>query len=131
MNLESTLLAANAAYYDAFARCDLDAMAALWADDGVSCVHPGWPPILGRERVLTSYKQIFANPHQEPVRHRCENFLLGEDGGRVFCMETVGETALAATNWFRRIDSRWRLTHHQASLLAFAPRPEEPTTTRH
>ncbi|MDU6489344.1 nuclear transport factor 2 family protein, partial [Bradyrhizobium sp.] len=43
MSDESDLLAANAAFYAAFAAGDFAALAALWADrDGISCIHPGW-----------------------------------------------------------------------------------------
>ena len=38
MTDETALLAANSAYYQAFLARDNEAMAALWAPDGVSCV---------------------------------------------------------------------------------------------
>ena len=38
-------------------------MGALWLDgpDDVVCVHPGWPPVRGRDAVLRSWSMIMAN----------------------------------------------------------------------
>jgi ketosteroid isomerase-like protein len=121
---ENALLAANSAYYQAFLARDAATMATLWAQDGVSCIHRGWPPLIGRRAVLASYGDIFSNPLQGPIGCRQETVLLGEGEGRVLCIETVGLAVLAATNWFRRVEGRWLLTHHQASPLAVAaPEP--------
>ncbi|PPD43610.1 MAG: hypothetical protein CTY15_09620 [Methylocystis sp.] len=118
---EDALIAANAAYYRAFAARDLAAMEAIWADEGVTCVHPGWPALIGRAPVLGSYRDIFRNPSQEAVTAREERTLIAGADGRVFCVEEVGGGLLLATNWFRLIDSEWRLLHHQASPLAPPP----------
>lgn len=118
---EDALLAANAAYYQAFAARDLAAMNDLWEQEGVSCVHPGWPALIGRMAVLASYRDIFRNSQQEAVTARDEKLLIDGEDGRVFCVEEVGGGLLLATNWFRLIDGAWRLLHHQASPLAPAP----------
>jgi len=131
MTDENALLAANSAYYQAFQDRDSAAMAALWAQDGVSCIHPGWPPLIGRRSVLASYGDIFRNPLQEPIGRGQETVLLGEGEGRVLCIETVGDAALAATNWFRRVEGRWLLLHHQASPLAVAPREPKSRASMH
>lgn len=115
------LLAANAAYYRAFAARDLARMEALWADEGVTCVHPGWPALIGRAPVIASYRDIFRNPSQEAVTARDEKSLIDGADGRVFCVEEVGGGLLLATNWFRLVEGSWRLLHHQASPLAQAP----------
>lgn len=133
---EDALLAANAAYYRAFAKRDLAAMESIWAEDGVTCVHPGWPALVGRAPTLASYRDIFRNPSQEEVRASEERVLIDGDDGRVFCVERVGSGLLLATNWFRRIEGRWRLLHHQASPLATsapAPTPaqKEPKRSLH
>jgi uncharacterized protein (TIGR02246 family) len=131
MTDETALLAANSAYYQAFLARDNEAMAALWAPDGVSCVHPGWPPLIGRRAVLASYADIFRNPLQEPVARGQETVILGESEGRVLCIETVGGGALAATNWFRRFDGRWLLLHHQASPIAISARESPNRNAMH
>lgn len=131
---EDALLAANAAYYRAFTRRDLAAMEEIWADDGVTCVHPGWPALIGRAPTIGSYRDIFRNPSQEEVLAGEERVVIDGDDGRVFCVERVGGGLLLATNWFRRVDGRWRLLHHQASPLAPPPpavREEPPKRSLH
>jgi hypothetical protein len=129
MSDESTLLAANAVYYRAFIEGDIDRMSAIWGEDGVTCIHPGWPALIGREAVIASYRDILRNPMQEPIVRRNERALLSGADGRVICVEVVGGGALVATNWFRLVDGAWRLVHHQASPLAVGapePPPERP-----
>ncbi len=121
MDDDFMLLAANAAYYQAFAARDEEAMTSLWAEEDVSCVHPGWPPLLGRRAVLSSYVEIFRNPHQEQISHHGETCMLSKTEGRVICIESVGDATLVATNWFRFCDGRFLLVHHQAGPLAFSP----------
>jgi ketosteroid isomerase-like protein len=118
MTDEDSILAANTAYYNAFAKADIVGMSAIWADDDVSCIHPGWPVLIGRENVMRSYAEIFSNPVQEPVEHQKHRTIVSVDDGRVFCVEIVGGMPLAATNWFKRINGAWRLIHHQASPIA-------------
>jgi hypothetical protein len=126
---EESLLAANTAYYRAFAARDLPAMEAIWAEEGVSCVHPGWPALIGRAPIIGSYRDIFRNPSQEAVTAREEKVVIEGYDGRVFCVEEVGGGLLLATNWFREIDGKWRLLHHQASPLA-APPPAQRDVKR-
>src|SRR5438309_7534111 len=54
--------AANQELYEAFEVADVDRMEAVWDDaDDVRCVHPGWPMLHGRSRVLRSWSVIMAN----------------------------------------------------------------------
>ena len=54
--------AANAEFYAAFEEGDVDRMEAVWDDaDDVRCIHPGWPMLRGRSRVLRSWSVIMAN----------------------------------------------------------------------
>jgi hypothetical protein len=126
MTDEDAILAANAAYY-VFGGADFAGTSEIWADDDVSCVHPGWPVLIGRQKVLQSYRNILGNPTEEQIAHQDEQVLASGVEARVLCVEIVGELALAATNWFRRIDGAWRMIHHQPSPLAAriqqAPQP--------
>jgi ketosteroid isomerase-like protein len=118
MSDETAILAANAAYYRAFTTADFAAMTRIWADDKVSCIHPGWPVLIGRQAILESYHEILRNPNQERIEPRNETVMAAGEEARVFCVEFVGGAALAATNMFKRIDGAWRMTHHQASPIA-------------
>ena len=63
MDDESAVLAANDAFYVAFATGDIEAMGRLWADrPQVSCVHPGWAPLFGRAEVMASWRAVLAKP---------------------------------------------------------------------
>jgi ketosteroid isomerase-like protein len=125
MTDKDEVLAANAAYYDAFGAADFAGMSRIWADDDVSCVHPGWQVLIGRQAVMESYREILRNPMQDRIEHRDERLMVSGSEARVFCIEFVGGAALAATNWFRRVEGAWRMIHHQASPLAAM---EEPAT---
>lgn len=124
MTDDDAILAANAAYYQAFVAGDFDRMCGIWAEDEISCIHPGWPVLLGRDAILDSYRSILNNPNQEPIELRNATALITGDDGRVFCIELIGGMALAATNWFRRLDGAWRMIHHQASPIAAQLQPE-------
>ena len=62
MSAEMSVLSANAAFYDAFQSCDVAKMKAVWSDsDDVTCVHPGHPLLSGADRVLNSWRALFAS----------------------------------------------------------------------
>jgi ketosteroid isomerase-like protein len=124
MTDKDAVLAANAAYYRAFGTADFAAMTDIWAADDVSCIHPGWPALIGRRAVLDSYYAILSNPHQERIAHQDEVVLAHGGEARVLCVEVVAGVRLAATNLFRRVDDAWRMIHHQAT--AIGPLGEEP-----
>jgi ketosteroid isomerase-like protein len=118
MSDEAAILAANAAYYRAFETADFAAMSRIWADDNVSCIHPGWPVLIGRQAILESYREILRNPDQERIEPRNETVMVAGEEARVFCVEFVGGAALAATNLFKHVNGAWRMTHHQAGPIA-------------
>ena len=122
MNEQDDILAANATYYQAFASADFGKMSHVWADDEVTCVHPGWPVLIGRPAILESYRNIFGNPNQERIEPHNAMAMVRGDEGRVICIELIdgNDLALVATNWFRRFDGAWRMIHHQASSIATA-----------
>ncbi|MGA7808029.1 nuclear transport factor 2 family protein [Bradyrhizobium sp.] len=119
MNDESDIIAANTTFYAAFAAGDFAAMTRLWADDDrMSCIHPGWPPLIGRTAVMDSWRDIVQNPSRPRITCAEPYAIIDGDSGRVLCIEIVDGAALAATNAFRRIDGAWRLVHHQSSPIA-------------
>ena len=122
--MSAELLAANLAFYEAFAAGDADAMEDLWASGSpVACTHPGYTVVHGRRDVLASWSQVLSAPPpircMQPVAH-----LLG-DAGFVTCVEVVGDIALAATNVFVREDGGWRLVHHHAGPIPGGPPVEQ------
>jgi ketosteroid isomerase-like protein len=110
------VLAANRAFYRAFAARDLAGMTALWASSApVSCIHPGWPePLKGRARVLTVWSEILSGPGNPDIRCKAEDVALHGDAAVVLCEEHLDAGILLATNVFVREDGIWRMTHHQS-----------------
>ena len=129
MTDDDAILAANAAYYQAFATGNFAEMSRVWADDGVSCIHPGWPALIGRADILESYRNILHNQNRVRIAHHDDTVIVAGDEGRVLCVEIVEAAALAATNWYRRVDGAWRMIHHQASPIAMIEE-NEPRSQR-
>ena len=125
------LLAANAAFYAAFNTADSIAMGRLWAHgEGVACLHPGWPVLIGRDAVLESWRRIFTAGATPTVTCSEPRAWPSADGGMVICYERVGGQLLAATNLFRLEDGALLLYHHQSGPCA-NPGQGEPNATRH
>jgi ketosteroid isomerase-like protein len=112
---DAAIVAANDAFYRAFALRDVEAMDAVWARaHPVACIHPGWGSLSGRRLVMKSWRRILANPESPRVScHRARVHQLG-DAAFVTCFESVQGALLVATNVFVREDGAWRLAHHQA-----------------
>lgn len=119
---ETALLDANAAFYRAFASRDIDAMAGLWAKSApVCCIHPGWPPLMGRDEVLEGWRRIMANPSQPALQMTGPRVTLWGDVALVMCFERVEDQYLIASNIFVREGKGWKLSHHQAGPVATPP----------
>ena len=86
----AALLAANEAFYDAFDSGDMAEMAALWAaEHPVACLHPGAPPIHGREAVLESWRAILATSSRPAIQCLQPEALLFHEAGLVICVEAL------------------------------------------
>ena len=119
---EPDIVSANEAFYEAFRGEDLEAMDRLWAQRApVACVHPGWPPLIGREQVMASWRAIMAGG-SPPVRCGAARVLMLGDVAQVVCEERIGADRVIATNVFVREDGRWVMVHHHGSHLV-APSP--------
>lgn len=119
---ETALLFANEAFYNAFAERDMVAMAALWAkSQPVGCIHPGWPPLFGRQAVLDSWERILSNPAAPEMETAGAEAVCWGDVGIVTCYEKVDDTYLVATNTFVREGKTWKLAYHQAGPVSTPP----------
>ncbi|NKZ02736.1 nuclear transport factor 2 family protein [Actinomadura latina] len=132
----------HAEFYAAFEAGDFDRMSAVWADgpyaSGVSCVHPGWTMLRGRDEVLRSWALIMANTtYIQFVLTDVETDVYG-DHAVVTCKENVltadedteagflAGGSIVATNVFVRADGEWRLLlHHGSPVLNVVDAEEE------
>jgi ketosteroid isomerase-like protein len=112
---EQAVLDANAAFYAAFATRDMAALDDLWSRRAaVTCIHPGWNVLSGREAVIESWDAILSNPEQPRIVAGGAQVALLGDIAIVICRELVSGNPLAATNIFVREDVKWRLAHHHS-----------------
>jgi hypothetical protein len=111
---EASVIAANEAFYAAFATRDVAAMEERWSRRvPVSCTHPGWLTLHGRLEVLDSWRAIMANPGQaRVVPGDARATLIGEGAAIVHCREFVAGSAIVATNVYIFEDGAWRLVDH-------------------
>lgn len=114
---------AEAAFYEAFAKCDLEGMMAVWADDDeIFCVHPQGARINGVAQVRESWRAIFTSG-------QTLHFRLGEQhyvNGMMLSVHSVYEQItvadetrprhpMIATNIYLRTERGWRMVAHHAS----------------
>lgn len=120
------VLFANEAFYYAFAGGDAAAMDEVWARDvPVSCIHPGWNVLAGRDAVMESWRSILGSDRRPAIRSQGASAFLHGDVAFVTCYENVGQGYLAATNVFVREGGAWKMVHHHAGPTA-PPEAEEP-----
>jgi uncharacterized protein (TIGR02246 family) len=123
---------AEAAFYEALERADLEEMMSVWADDEeIVCVHPTGPRLSGHDQVRASWAKIFAGGQGMRVRTTQQVTLSGmmiavHSVQEEFSVEgeTRARSAAIATNVYMRSAAGWRMLVHHASP---APRALETT----
>jgi uncharacterized protein (TIGR02246 family) len=126
---------AEAAFYEAFMKHDLEAMMAVWADDDeVYCVHPRGPRISGVAQVRESWRQIFSSAQTVRFQVREQHLLqaMMVSVHNVYEQITMADESrtrgsIVATNIYMRTDHGWRMMAHHASP---APAIEEAEPKR-
>ena len=112
---EQEVLLANEGFYRALGTADMGAMENVWARlTPVTCLHPGWTVLSGREDVLESWRTILANPNQPRIVGGGASVTVVGEAAVVLCREVVSGRPLYATNVFVREEGRWRMTHHHS-----------------
>ena len=114
---------AEAAFYEAFMKHDLEAMMEVWADDDeVYCVHPRGARIAGVAAVRDSWREIFAAAQTVRFRLREQHLLqaMMVSVHSVYEQLTAPEESRArgcviATNIYMRTERGWRMMVHHAS----------------
>jgi uncharacterized protein (TIGR02246 family) len=122
---------AEAAFYEALERADLELMMAVWSEDEeIVCVHPGGARLSGQDQVRESWRRIFAGGARARV-HLSQQVAIS---GPIVAVHSVHENfsvpgerrplqALLATNVYLRTAAGWRMIVHHGSP---APGPAEP-----
>jgi uncharacterized protein (TIGR02246 family) len=127
---------AETAFYAAFERGDLRAMMTIWAEDeGIVCVHPLGPLLIGRKAIQHSWKVIFARSAN--MKFTVDRQLrTADDSVAVHVVyehiELPGQQrrqTVIATNAYRRTHSGWYMILHHAAPTP--PADEAATATLH
>jgi uncharacterized protein (TIGR02246 family) len=122
---------AERAFYAAFARADVEAMMAVWADDdGIVCIHPLGERLEGRAAIHRSWRGIFT--HGPRLEFRVGEVRTVEDERLIvrvvyehiwFADTHTFQGSAIATNAYRLTETGWRMVLHHASPL---PAHEQP-----
>jgi len=132
---------AEAAFYEAIERGDIEALMEVWSDDEeIVCVHPGGPRLSGVEQVRESWAQILKSGLQFKI-HLAGQVVVQ---GMMLSIHSVHENILVqgesrprppvvVTNVYQRGTAGWRMIVHHASP---GPQPggaraEPPAKTLH
>ena len=116
MSDQTSVLFANDAFYVAFMNHDTKAMGDLWAKaPTISCIHPGWNYLLGRDAVIKSWNNILTNYDGPSFTIEGAKANIFKGMAVVICYEVFKMATLVATNIFVFEEGVWRIMHHQAS----------------
>lgn len=113
---------AEAAFYAAFIKRDVNAMMAVWAEnDNITCIHPAGPILTGRAAIREAWESLFRNSSDMQFmvneRSRAQNGELAihvvEEHIRV--KNQPPAAPVHATNVYRLTETGWRMVLHHAS----------------
>lgn len=115
---------AEAAFYEAISRADVNAVMALWADEeDIVCIHPGAPRLVGHASIRAAWESIFeqGGVHIRPVQvHVTQNVMTSVHN----IIEEVHRAAsrqqdihILATNVYMKTAAGWRIVSHHASVV--------------
>lgn len=118
---------AEAAFYEALERGDVDAMMEVWSEDEeVSCIHPGGLRLTGYEQLRENWAQIFKSGQRLQV-HLSDQLIVS---GMMFSVHSLHEnilvrnargeaegnrSVLVTTNVYLRSGNGWRMVLHHSS----------------
>ena len=121
MSDRDEILFVNEAFYICFSTGDFEGMQDLWALTApVTCIHPGWELIKGRDTVVSSWNNIIQAGAPDICCFGPEVQIYGNTA-TVLCYEMVKGGYLVATNIFIRENGTWKIVHHQAGPTSGKP----------
>ena len=130
---------AEAAFYEALERADLEAMMAVWAEDEeIVCIHPGGPRLIGYASIREAWRRMFDGGARLQVRLSQPTIVQGPLATATTVMEHISvrddesvRPPLVATNVYVRGALGWRMVLHHASPTPPDAGPEVARKTLH
>jgi len=125
-NPVENIIKANDHFYKTFETLDIKEFEKLWAhEDYVQCIHPGWAPCSGWQKVRDSWVMIFN--HTRALHFSICDIKAHVQGkiGWVTCFENLEsrdaerwvKSQVLATNIFEEKGERWLMIHHHGSPI--------------
>ncbi len=127
------------AFYEAFARAEIDALMAVWAEDEeICCVHPAAAPLYGYSAVRAAWDAVFRNSARMRIELRDERWTHTIGMALQTAVEWiyVGDESQArgpvfVANVYLRAPQGWRLLSHQASPIQTGMAQDSGPTVLH
>ena len=113
----------EARFYEALRKGDIEALMAVWADDdGIACVHPGGPRLIGARAIRASFDGMFANGTIQAEPNVIRKVLTDSaavhsvvERIRVMTEEGPQSAWVVATNVYLKTALGWQMVLHHAS----------------
>lgn len=125
----------EAAFYDALARADLEALMALWADDeDIICIHPGGQRLVGHVAIRAVWEEILSQGalHIQPRQLHATHTMLSAVHSIVEDIahpeNKPADVHVIASNVYMKTAHGWKIVMHHASVCP-GPAPVEHTTS--
>jgi len=126
MDESQAVIAANAAFYQAFETLDVQEMEKVWLRASyIKCVHPGWPLLRGWGPIMASWERIFANTFG--MHFTLSDVQVEVSGSLAWVvlienLESRGydgpsRSEILTTNLFEKRQGQWFIVHHHASPI--------------
>ena len=123
---------AEAQFYEALQRGDIEKLMAVWSDDDeICCVHPGGPRVVGPAAIRAAFDAMFSNgvidAHPEKVRRVATHDSAVHsvvERIQVMTEEGLQSAWVIATNVYVKAALGWRLVAHHASPGSTQELPE-------
>ena len=123
---------AEAQFYEALQRGDIDKLMAVWSDeDEICCVHPNGPRVIGAGAIRAAFDAMFSNGVIDAQPEKVRRVLTHDSAvhsvvERIQVMTDEGPQVayVLATNVYVKTTVGWRLVAHHASPGSAQELPE-------
>ncbi|MGY4831454.1 YybH family protein [Sphaerotilaceae bacterium SBD11-9] len=123
---------AEAQFYEALQRGDIDKLMAVWSDeDEVCCVHPNGPRVIGAGAIRAAFDAMFSNGVIDAQPEKVRRVVTHDSAvhsvvERIQVMTDEGPQVayVLATNVYVKTSVGWRLVAHHASPGSAQELPE-------
>jgi ketosteroid isomerase-like protein len=123
-NAPETVEEVETAFYEAIGRADVDVLMSLWADDeGIVCIHPGAPRLVGHASIRSSWESIFerGGVRIRPVQMFASQNTMTAVHNIIEEVQRSGSAQhdihILATNVYMKTEGGWRIVTHHASVV--------------